>query len=226
MDSRTSITLTGKAHDWAARANLEFVTRGTGAAAELGITQWLNLGCGLPQVGETTLDTARRYHADARVAYVDNDPAVTVSGRALLTVPGVSMSLHADARHVDVVLSHVRGLLDIKKPVGIVATALCHRWPNEDDPGGVLRRYMAAFPAGYLIFSHARDDLLISAYTRPLWQIRSMFLTGLRLLQPGLVEASEWRPADPIPRQVGRPHFVAAVAGFGAYAASPVEEAA
>ncbi|MFC4010530.1 SAM-dependent methyltransferase [Nonomuraea purpurea] len=207
-----------------ARADLEFVTRGTEAAAQSGITQWLNLGCGLPQVGETTLETARRYHVDARVAHVDNDPAVTVSGRALLTVPGVSMSLHVDARHVDVVLAHVRGLLDFRKPVGLVAT-LCHFWPNEDNPGGVLRRYMAAFPAGYLIFSHARDDLLISTYTRPLWQIQSMFLTGLRLLEPGLVEASEWRPSDPIPRQVGRPHFVAAVAGFGSYAAT-AEEAA
>ncbi|MFI7643274.1 SAM-dependent methyltransferase [Nonomuraea sp. NPDC049400] len=217
----------------AARENLEFVPRAVEAASKLGVTQWLNLGCGLPQVGEeTTLETARRIHPGARVAYVDNDPSVAVFGRALLAVEG-AMALEADARDVDTVLAHVRGLLDLGQRVGIVATALAHFWPDEQKPGEILRRYMAAFPGGYLVFSHARSDLLTAdeldrlltaykraadIYPRPLTTIRSMFLDGLPLLEPGLVEASTWRPADPFRRDVGRAHFVAAVAAFGSCA--------
>ncbi|MEU8251852.1 SAM-dependent methyltransferase [Nonomuraea sp. NPDC048916] len=220
----------------AARANLEFVARGVDAAAQLGITQWLNLGCGLPQVGiETTLETALRYDITARVAYVDNDPAVTVTGRALLDVGGTATTVvHADARDVGLVLDETAGVLNSREPVGIVATALVHFWSDADDPGGIVRRYMAAFPAGYLVFSHARDDLLSPAerdqlmaayrqtadiYPRPLSVIKSMFLGGLNVLEPGLVEASTWRPDNDVPRDVGRAHFVAAVAGFGEYAA-------
>ncbi|GAA3252927.1 SAM-dependent methyltransferase [Nonomuraea helvata] len=223
----------------AARANLEFVPRGVEAVSELGVTQWLNLGCGLPQVGEeTTLETARRIHSNARVAYVDNDPSVAIFGRALLAVEGATV-LEADARDVDTVLAHVRGFLDLRRPVGIVATALAHFWPDEQKPGDILRRYMAAFPGGYLVFSHARDDLLTAderdrlltaykrtadIYPRPFDTIRSMFLDGLPLLEPGLVEASTWRSTDPIARDVGRAHFLAAVAAFGSCAEQTVKE--
>ncbi|WP_433513672.1 SAM-dependent methyltransferase [Nonomuraea sp. CA-143628] len=223
-------------------ANLEFVPRGVEAASKLGVTQWLNLGCGLPQVGEeTTLETARRIHPDARVAYVDNDPSVAIFGRALLVVEDGAMVLEADARDVDTVLAHVRGLLDLDQRVGIVATALAHFWPDVQKPGDILHRYMAAFPGGYLVFSHARSDLLTAdeldrlltaykrtadIYPRPLSRIREMFLNGLPLLEPGLVEASRWRPTDPLPRNVGKAHFVAAVASFGSCAEHEGEESA
>ncbi|MEV0379833.1 SAM-dependent methyltransferase [Nonomuraea sp. NPDC050643] len=220
----------------AARAQLEFVTRATNVVAELGIHQWLNLGCGLPPQGcDTTYDTVIRHSRDSRVVYADNDPQVTVHGRALLDVGGTAtMVVHADARNVDLVLAAASSVLDFRQRVGLVATALVHFWPDSDDPGGVMRRYQAAFPGGYLIISHARRDLLTDEeyeqmtadyrrtadmYARSLPVIRSMFLDGLDVLEPGLVEASTWRPDDPVLLDVGRAHFLAAVAGFGQYAA-------
>ncbi|UBU16698.1 SAM-dependent methyltransferase [Nonomuraea gerenzanensis] len=218
----------------AARAQVEFVTRATRVIAkEHGIRQWLNLGCGLPpQNGETTYDTAVQHHKGTRVVYVDNDRHVAVHGRALLDIPGAAGLIEGDAWDVDAVLRHeaTRSLLDPGQPVGIIATALAHFAPDEQKPASILRRYMAHFPSGYFIFSHARDDLLRSEerakmiadykatadiYPRSLDVIGSMFLGGLELLEPGLVEASAWRPDIAMPLDVGRAHFVAAVAAFG-----------
>ncbi|MEV0996871.1 SAM-dependent methyltransferase [Nonomuraea sp. NPDC050202] len=218
----------------ATREHLRFVARATAAvAAETGITQWLNLGCGLPSEDqESTFDIVSRYHKGARVVYVDNDPKVAVHGRALLDVAETTAVIEADARHVDMVLATAKALGGISRdqPAVIAATALVHFWADWDDPGGVLRRYMAAFPYGVLIFSHARDDLLkkgerakmlsdykpiADMYPRPRAVIESMFLDGLELLEPGLVEASTWRPDHELEEDVGRAHYLAAVARFG-----------
>ncbi|SDI20300.1 S-adenosyl methyltransferase [Sinosporangium album] len=226
----------------AAMANLEFVTRATEVVAAAGIHQWLNLGCGLPPEGyETTHATVVRHHEGARVVYVDNDKHVTVHGRVFLDVPGATGVIEEDAWNVDEVLGHQEaGLLDPSQPIGIIATALAHFKPAAEDPGGILRRYMAHFTFGYLIFSHARSDLLspeelkrmiadykrtADIYPRPRDVIQKMFLNGLELLEPGLVEASTWRPHIAVSRDVGRAHFVAAVARFG-HAEAPARGAA
>ncbi|WP_157254901.1 SAM-dependent methyltransferase [Nonomuraea typhae] len=225
----------------AARAHVQFVTRATRmGAAEYGIRQWLNLGCGLPQHGcETTYDTAIRHHKDTRVLYVDNDPHVMVHGRALLHVSDATDVIEGDAWDVDAVLNHEQaGLLDRSQPIGLIATALAHFLPDEERPASILRRYMAHFPSVYFIFSHARDDLLSSEeratliadykptadiYPRSMDVIRSMFFDGLDLLEPGLVEASVWRPDSAVSLDVGRAHFLAAVATFGPLSSSLAE---
>jgi hypothetical protein len=216
----------------AARANLEFSIRATRVVAELGISQWLNLGCGLPPAGyETTYQTVVKHHQDGRVVYVDNDLMVATHGRALLDVGSGTGVISADARQVDAVLAHEEmKVLDRDQPVAIIATALTHFWEDSDDPGGVLRRYMAAFPSGFLVFSHICDDLLsreeahdlvtayrptAEVYMRSRGAITSMFLNGLEPLPPGLVEASTWQPEDAVKLDVGRAQFVAAVARFG-----------
>ncbi|MGW2223285.1 SAM-dependent methyltransferase [Nonomuraea sp. NPDC001684] len=216
----------------AALANLEFGIRATRAVSELGISQWLNLGCGLPPDGyATTYQTVAEHHPDPSVVYVDIDPMVGSHGRALLDVASGTGMIEADARDVDDVLSHPEmKRLDRDRPVGIIATALTHFWSDADDPAGVLRRYMAAFPGGYVLLSHICHDLLtrreadklVAAYRlaadvhmRSRAAITSMFLDGLEVLPPGLVEASAWRPDTAVKVDVGRAQFVAAVARFG-----------
>jgi hypothetical protein len=52
-------------------------------AEEAGITQFLDLGSGLPGVGNVH-EIAPDVNPAARVVYVDNDPIVLAHGRALL----------------------------------------------------------------------------------------------------------------------------------------------
>ncbi|WP_346101333.1 SAM-dependent methyltransferase [Nonomuraea maheshkhaliensis] len=218
----------------AARANLEFASRASRFVAEQGVEQFLNLGCGLPpSKGEATYTTVSRCLDDPRVLYVDSDPHVAVHARALLDVDDRTGFVDADVRDVDAVLSDKKAqrLLDPGRPVCIIATAVMHFIAPSDDPRGILSRYMEHFTAGgYLVFSYARDDLLSAqeraqmladytagdVYPLPLDTIREQFLAGLELVEPGLVEASTWRPDDPIELDVGRAHFVAAVATFPA----------
>src|SRR5947208_10883676 len=57
------------------RENRQFLARAVAWAANRGITQFIDLGCGLP-TAPNTHETARAIVAGARVAYLDNDAVV------------------------------------------------------------------------------------------------------------------------------------------------------
>ncbi|SPL88440.1 unnamed protein product [[Actinomadura] parvosata subsp. kistnae] len=212
--------------------NRHFGFRGVTAAALGGVDQFLNLGLGFPTPdGISIADVIRPHQPLARVVHVDASQVVASHGRAMLArVDNVSM-VHADAREPDLVLKEAAELLDLSKPLCIVATALLHFWPDEQEPAAVLYEYMRAVPAGYLVLSHAcgeEMDALRYAQLRSIYQRRfapiyprtraevAAMLHGLDVLEPGLVEASQWRSND---RRidVGDAYFLAAVAKFGHY---------
>jgi hypothetical protein len=64
------------------RENRQFLARAVTWAARQGITQFIDLGCGMP-TAPNTHQTARAIAAGARVAYVDNDAVVLSHLRAL-----------------------------------------------------------------------------------------------------------------------------------------------
>src|SRR6201996_3838774 len=68
----------------AARENRAFLRRAvTYLAAEAGISQFLDIGSGLPTAGNVH-EVAQAINPAARVVYVDNDPIVLAHARALL----------------------------------------------------------------------------------------------------------------------------------------------
>ena len=84
----------------AARENRAFLGRAVRyLAEEAGITQFLDLGSGLPGVGNVH-EIAQDVNPAARVVYVDNDPIVLAHGRALLdsTPEGKAVYIEADMR--------------------------------------------------------------------------------------------------------------------------------
>ena len=68
-----------------AQANRAFLARAVRHVARQGITQFIDLGSGLP-TSPNTHEVAREITPDARVCYVDNDPLVLAHARALLAV--------------------------------------------------------------------------------------------------------------------------------------------
>ncbi|MFI7356238.1 SAM-dependent methyltransferase [Streptomyces avidinii] len=71
----------------------ETVTR----LAAQGITQFLDLGCGLPQShGRNTHDAAQRHRPESTVVYVDRDPMVQAHVRTRLAETPRELALHAD----------------------------------------------------------------------------------------------------------------------------------
>src|SRR5207245_1512694 len=67
----------------------------------------------------------------------------------------------ADLKHPDAVLGSdaVRRLIDFSEPAAVMMTAVLHFVSPEDDPAGIVARYLASLPAGsYLALSHTTGD--------------------------------------------------------------------
>ena len=126
-----------------ARANRQFVARAVAHVAFKGITQFIDVGAGLPATPGVDA-IARKAQPGARVAYVDNDPVVLCHARALLAGgPGVAV-VAGDMRQPGAILGspELRGLIDLA-PAGVrdprLGTALRHRCRGRRGRGRVHR---------------------------------------------------------------------------------------
>ena len=183
-------------------------------AAEQGIRQFLDLGTGIPSASNTH-EVAQGVAPGSRVVYVDNDPMVLAHARALLTSSpeGRCAYIDADIREPEKILATAAEVLDFTKPVAVVLMAVLQFVPDDDDPYGLVRRLMAAMPAGsYLVISHPAADLQAAAMAGMATRLNQLmvqrvkprtkaevtaFFDGLDLVEPGVIRCPEWRPDRP-----------------------------
>jgi hypothetical protein len=141
-------------------ANRGFHQRAARWIAGRGIRQFIDIGAGLPTVGNTH-DVVRSVEATCRVAYVDNDPMVRAqSGPLLNGATGVKVIL-GDLRDPERLLAdpQLRTLIDFSRPTGLLMTAVMHFVADDSDPQGLMRQYLAALASGsYLALSHLTSD--------------------------------------------------------------------
>jgi hypothetical protein len=141
-------------------SNRGFHQRAAAWIARQGVKQFLDIGSGLPTVGNTH-DVVRKIHPDASVVYVDNDPMVELYSRGILDEGGRVSVLCADLREPDSILGHpaVRKLIDPARPTGLLLTAVLMFVADEADPWRLVGSYLRALPSGsYLALSHLTDD--------------------------------------------------------------------
>jgi SAM-dependent methyltransferase len=141
-------------------ANRGFHQRAARWIAQRGIRQFIDIGSGLPTVGNTH-EVVRLVDTDCRVVYADNDPMVCEQAGALLSEDHAVRIIRGDLRDPERLLGHpdVRGLIDFSQPVGLLMTAVVHFVPDESDPQALLARYLDALaPGSYLSLSHLTDD--------------------------------------------------------------------
>src|SRR5215469_16352674 len=204
----------------AVRENRAFLGRAVRyLAAEAGITQFLDLGSGLPRVGNVH-EVAQNVNPAARVVYVDNDPIVLLHSRALLVSDplGKCEYIQEDIRNPEAILRNPATLatLDFGHPVALLLVAILHFFPDEEEPGKIVQTLVDALPSGsYVVASHGTAEYapleaagVGRAYQRggvPLalrdsGELAGLVFTGLSLVPPGVVPISEWRPGpDAIP---------------------------
>jgi len=189
-------------------------------AAEPGIRQFLDIGTGLPTAGNTH-EVAQAVAPQCRVVYVDNDPVVLAHARALLTsVPeGATSYVDADARDPGTIIAEARATLDFAQPVAVMMVDLLNFIEDDATVAFIMAELIAAVPSGsYFAIMHPASDLdpaLPEAEKR--WnqlaptrvRLRSRadlagLLTGLELVEPGLVTVPEWRPeeGEPVPPEL------------------------
>jgi SAM-dependent methyltransferase len=196
-----------------ARGNRQFLLRAVRYLRDAGIRQFLDIGTGLP-ASPSIHEVASAGGARSRVAYVDNDPVVFMRAEAVTVNDESALSVPADMRDVDEVLSAAGKLLDFSQPVGLLFVASLHNIPDADDPAGLVARYLAALaPGSYLVISHVTGDfapeqmaMVTASYAqrgtvfvgRTREQVTAMF-NGRDLIAPGVVQISYWRPEGGAP---------------------------
>jgi hypothetical protein len=140
-------------------ANRGFHGRAARWIAGQGVRQFIDIGSGLPTVGNTH-EVVRAVVPGARVAYVDIDPMVAACADVLLDSTAVAVIV-ADVRDPDRLLNDpgLRSLIDFAEPAGLLMTGLLHFVADGSDPWGLVRRYCAELaPGSYLALSHATHD--------------------------------------------------------------------
>jgi len=141
-------------------ANRGFHQRAARWIADRGIRQFIDIGSGLPTVGNTH-DVVRSVDEKCRVVYVDNDPMVPAqSGQLLDGTTGVKVIL-GDLRGPERLLAdpELRALIDFSQPAGLLMTAVMHFVADDSDPQDLMRQYLDALaPGSYLALSHLTSD--------------------------------------------------------------------
>ena len=196
------------------RENRQFLARATRWAAENGITQFIDLGCGMPTVPNTH-QTAQAVTPGAHVAYVDIDAVVLAHLRALAAQgnPDVTV-IDGDVREVAAILDAIGPGIDLTRPACLSMGALLHFFPP-DDARDLVARYAAALaPGSYVVLSVGRADgdeesrgfgTYSSAGAARVYNHSVAEFTGffgpLTLVPPGVIDAREWHPDDgqPVP---------------------------
>ncbi|MCD2193084.1 SAM-dependent methyltransferase [Actinomycetospora endophytica] len=209
------------------RVNRDYLGRVVRWCVEAGIDQFLDLGSGVPTVGNVH-EIALRLAPGARIAYVDFEPVAVQHAREITEgLDGVSVT-QADLRQPEEVLRAptVAGLLDFTRPVAVLAIAVLHF--IDDDVPAIFGRYREALsPGSVLAINHGssdQDDPVLAEAVRNIErgyrgsatpvvlrdrrQIRDL-LTGFELVPPGLVDPVHWPAADPEVEPIG------AYAGIG-----------
>jgi S-adenosyl methyltransferase len=196
-----------------ARANRAFLARTVRfLAGEAGIRQFLDIGTGIPSANNTH-EVAQSVAPESRIVYVDNDPVVLAHARTLLTSDpaGATDYIDADLCQPELILPGAARLLDFSRPVAVMLMAILQHLHEEDEPYRVVATLMDAVPPGsYLVLSHPAKDINAEAMAKMAETLNKMmaekvtfrdrpavarFFDGLDLVEPGMVQASKWRPA-------------------------------
>jgi S-adenosyl methyltransferase len=195
--------------------NRAFLRRAVLFLVDQGIRQFLDLGSGIPTVGNVH-EIAQAVAPSARVVYVDNEHVAVAHSQLILEDNDNAEMVHADITKPGLVLSDpaTTRLLDFDQPIGILAITIGHY--VLDDAQSVFAAYRDVAPPGsYLAITHLTSDFVdmdnvTSAmrtsqnHVTPRSRDEVLALFGdWELVEPGLVTTSQWRPdRENDPREV------------------------
>ncbi|GGU25218.1 hypothetical protein GCM10010178_16740 [Lentzea flava] len=196
----------------AARLNRSFLRRAALHMVERGVRQFLDIGSGIPTVGNLH-EIVQAEAPDARVVYVDRDPVAVAHSELMLAGNANTAVVQADLRDIDEIFASdpVQKLIDPGQPVGLFMLLVLHFVPDEWDPAAIVGRYRDRLaPGSYLALSHASAeakpagmDEAVQTYNVKSSQNQAFprtheqvlaFFDGFDLVEPGLVGCPSWRP--------------------------------
>ena len=207
-----------------ARQSRLFLARAVQWLAKQGVTQFLDLGCGLP-TEQNTHEIAQAVHPDCSVVYVDADPIVMAHARALLRGPGVT-AVPGDMAEPDAIITDIRAqrLVNLAEPTAVILAMVLHFFDAATAHDIVATFARAVTPGSYIVLSVgsgdeqtgdalAREYQAGTLYNHSLAQIAA-FVEDLVLIPPGVTDAMAWMPGSPTQAPLAQSggHILAAVA--------------
>ncbi|WP_329222900.1 SAM-dependent methyltransferase [Streptomyces sp. NBC_01485] len=195
------------------QANRAFMRRAVRYAVAEGVTQFLDIGSGIPTFGNVH-EVAQAAGPGARVVYVDHDPVAVAHSQEVLAGNADADVVAADLRKPHEILGspQVEQLIDLERPVALLLVAILHFVEDADDPYETVAEFAAALaPGSLLVLTHAsyegiplppeRTQGAVDVYKdirNPLI-MRSRaeierFFEGYDMVEPGLVPMPRWRP--------------------------------
>jgi hypothetical protein len=211
------------------RSNRVFLRRAVRHLAEQGIRQFLDIGSGVPTVGNVH-EIAQQIAPDTTVVYVDMDPVAVAHSEAILKGNDRAGVICADLREPALIQAQAAklGLIDFGAPVAVLLAGVVHFIPDSDDPGALVAQLRDPLVEGsYLLVSHTTFDeqppevveaqqlaarTATPLFPRPHAEVLAYF-GDLEMVEPGLVYIPLWRP-DP-GEVVEHPERMSAYAGVG-----------
>lgn len=192
-------------------ANRSFLRRSVTFLVEEGIEQFLDLGSGIPTVGNVH-EVAQTHNPDARVVYVDVDPIAVAHSQTILQHNPKAIAVQADLRQIERILADPDAgqLLDLRKPIGVLFVSVLHFVVDDDEAHRVIHTLRDSVASGsFLVISHVTEENIPAAIneqirrlyensttpgkTRTRDEIAHLF-DDFELVAPGLVWVPEWRP--------------------------------
>ncbi|MFS8100229.1 SAM-dependent methyltransferase [Lentzea alba] len=193
-----------------ARLNRAFLRRAVLFMMDNGIRQFLDLGSGIPTVGNVH-EIAQKADPEAHVVYVDFEEVAVAHSQLILEEDPRSTIIQEDMTKPAAVLKTAEesGLIDFTRPVGVLTVGVFHFVPPEADPRAIVAAYRDAVPEGsYLAFSQFTQDLqpeemagiveVMKKSQNPMFprtkpEIEGFF-GGFDVVEPGIVPLPLWRP--------------------------------
>jgi hypothetical protein len=214
------------------QANRAFLRRVVRFLTDQGIDQFLDIGSGIPTVGNVH-EIAQQSNPSARVVYVDNEPVAVIHSRTILQDNSKATVIQADLRQPDVILGHpeTQRLLDFNKPLAVLFLSVLLFVTDDEEAYRIVRSVRDTLvPGSYIAISHPTEDeypaekgekvkTLYASIGTPV-RVRSYneverFFEGLELLEPGLVRVPLWRPEGPDDLFLKNPESSGYYAGVG-----------
>jgi SAM-dependent methyltransferase len=201
------------------QANRAFLRRSVRYLVSQGITQFLDIGSGIPTEGNVH-EVAQVASPECRVLYVEVDPVAVAHSRAMLSGNPLVDIVQSDLRDVTAILDdpRARRLLDPAQPIGVLRIGMFRHvgaldlLPDEAAPANIIAQYREMMaPGSYLVISHATHEgrpsqiesvaklyrrAGLTLTTRSRREIERWF-DGFDLVPPGVVFLPLWRPDSP-----------------------------
>ncbi len=195
----------------ASQVSRGFLRRVVNYLLDQGISQFIDIGSGIPTLGHVH-EIAQARDPENRVVYVDIDPVAVVHSKAILKGNANVLVLQADARDPETIFAAIEAeaMLDLQQPAAVLFIALLHFITNDKEVLELLAEYRRRLvPGSYIAITHGTYENAPPGVANGLMQLSTRgrhpakyrkledlmrFFNHMALIDPGVVPTPLWRP--------------------------------